>query len=314
MYTVCLPRFFFPFSRNVTGPFAVSVVDCSDVVVEDSPFFYRGNSDPGRVENDVFTDIGRTGGSALSVNLSTQASVGATIVISRCYFSGMKNISEEGRGRGILVSMATGTMNTTLSVEGCSFVNNHVGLYGGGVYITLGDNSSGCNISLRSNRFEGNRAVGGGGAGILMFSGSRSSSDVNHLVLHNNTFVGNEADFAGGAFISVAYNGVEGTSLLVDQCTFVNNRVFNLAGGALYISSLSAFLVIKNARRCVRVCVYVYCTCAYLCMSSVLVLSCTPFSSGASLAHFLQSSPCSSLVVCSNGSVGTPIQPVIRDM
>ena len=271
---VCTQYAFTDFSllfRNATGSFAVSVADCPDVIIEDSSFFYGGTSDAERAENDIFTTIGQTGGSGLSIILGTQTFVGASVFIRRCNFTGMMNISERiaGRGRGVLISMATGTTNTNLSVEDCRFVSNSAVAYGGGMYITVGDDSSGCNISLRSNHFEGNWAVGGGGAGILMYSGSRSSPDVNHLVLFNNTFLGNKADFAGGAFVSVAYNGVEGTSILVDQCTFVNNQVFSLAGGALYISSLSAFLVVRSAR-CVCVCVCVVCACVRACMSQLV--------------------------------------------
>ena len=80
--------------RNATGSFAVSVVHSPDVSVEDSSFFYGGTSDAERAENDIFTTIGQTGGSGLSIVLGTQTFVGAsTVIISRCNFTGMTSIS-----------------------------------------------------------------------------------------------------------------------------------------------------------------------------------------------------------------------------
>ncbi|MBI4126665.1 MAG: DUF4215 domain-containing protein [Deltaproteobacteria bacterium] len=103
----------------------------------------------------------------------------------------------------------------TIRVRSGTFIDNLSGDDGAGIYSIDGD------VRITGSTFEGNQAVGRGGA---VFSDK-------WLFVESSTFSGNSSQEAGGA---IAASGME-SSLSVVNSTITNNRSF-AAGGGIYVS------------------------------------------------------------------------------
>jgi len=155
----------------------------------------------------------------------------------------------------------------TLSINGCTFINNQAYGCGGAIYNsegTLSISGSTFTNNQAENKLENDDSVGSGGAiyssgGVPTISGctftnNRAKNDGGafygsapknkNIDVINSNFINNYAGGYGGAISTSSYYGSIG-KIIVNACTFTNNRA-GFAGGAIaggdYIVSNSNFI------------------------------------------------------------------------
>ena len=101
-----------------------------------------------------------------------------------------------GFGAGIAVMLSSN--DNTVHVSATKFVDNKA-LNGGGMYILLGPGSKRNNITILSTEFTGNTARQSGG-GLDIFTHNYAHLNNNDILLDDCTFLNNRADNYGGGF------------------------------------------------------------------------------------------------------------------
>ena len=147
-----------------------------------------------------------------------------------------------GRGGGMSLFAKGSNALIELSVVNCTFEDN-VGLWGGGLFVELGDTTFGNTIIVVNTSFVSNKSPiesGGGGGGLRLaeyIAGSIPRS--NSFQIDSCTFKNNSAINGGGLSLSWAKHFTEphdrSTFLLSNLC-FENNT--GRLGSALYIEQL----------------------------------------------------------------------------
>ncbi len=140
-----------------------------------------------------------------------------------------KNIKGSNKTKGGAIAIGSGYAEIT----DCYFENNQADV-GGAISINSGEKSliSSCLFQKNIAYFE---------AGAINNYGA--------LTLKNNSFIKNSADNYGGALVDIGLSNI-----VVDKCTFKNNRVstskaangITPSGGAIYIKSATPHFTIKN--------------------------------------------------------------------
>ncbi len=134
------------------------------------------------------------------------------------------NNASYGRGGG----MHIGSSNTIITNNN-NYVGNNAGTEGGGVYF-----NSNNKIVTHNNEFVNNTANSGGAIS------SRSP-----LSLYNTYFTDNLATRYGG---SIYMNSVSNISVVVTDCTFINNTALTEGGGAIYTNSRYSNVSLVSSR------------------------------------------------------------------
>jgi predicted outer membrane repeat protein len=132
------------------------------------------------------------------------------VVVTGCTFTGQIT---QSRGGAIV-----NEENSSLSLKGCVFTNNE-SWEGGAIY-----SSPDCPVNLEDCTFEGNRTIRSGDGGAI--------SSLASVTALRCTFRGNFTAGSGGAI------HIDGTTLLVSDCSFIGNAIEqgrDGAGGAIYM-------------------------------------------------------------------------------
>ena len=225
-----------------------------------------------RMNDVIFKGNTQNQGGAIEINVS-----GDQLEITNSSFIG--NSADSGRGGAILMKAGT-----RLSVSRSTFTNNTALVGGGGgaqypgsggaiaVYGgTVSNQPSVVNINDVS--FSGNRASDLGGAVYLNGSYNSLGGEYFDVNISNTTFTNNTSDFGAGVFswqssvgnnnVSITnstffqnmaiagYGGaigcVNGTQMVIDHTTIVNNSANNSQGGGVYTRNAGTSCVIKNS-------------------------------------------------------------------
>ena len=135
--------------------------------------------------------------------------------IVNCTFE--RNRAEEGKGGG----GAIGAGGDVLTMQGCSFTENHTGLIGGAISAWRGT------FTISSCSFTSNTSD--------LYAGAIACGDDTEVEIIQNTFATNRAEFAGGAILCL-FSGV----LLDSQSnTYTSNT--SAEGGAIYLMAGGSF-------------------------------------------------------------------------
>ena len=134
------------------------------------------------------------------------------------------NNAGTGSGGGLYI----GNSNTIITNNNY-YVSNNAGSEGGGVYF-----NSNNKIDTHNNDFVNNTANSGGAIS------SRSP-----LSLYNTYFTDNVATRYGG---SIYMNSVSNISIMVTDCTFINNTALTEGGGAIYSNSRYSNVSLVSSR------------------------------------------------------------------
>ncbi len=211
------------FEDNDVNRGALYTLQCSDIDVSDC-FFVNNTVIPG-----AFGSGGYFNWQSVNINLTD------------CWFEG--NVSENA---GAIYSDGREISGTNqLNLTRCQFLNNNVANFGGAVYIYEGQailsscvfennnaNNAGAmyidnSIASITDCFYVNNRSNGFGGGLYAFEGSYDC--------HRNTFTGNNANNAGGAYFRAA-------SVDIEECSWTNNVAESSMddetpfGAGLYIS------------------------------------------------------------------------------
>lgn len=157
----------------------------------------------------------------------------ATLMLKNSNFTSnvaVKNAEGFNKTRGGALSVGSGYAEIT----NCRFINNKADI-GGAISINSGET-----ILISSCLFQKNIAYYEAGA----------INNYGSLTLINTSFIKNSAEMMGGALLDKGLNNV-----LLDKCTFKNNRVLTTklangttpSGGAIYIVSAVPHFTIKNS-------------------------------------------------------------------
>jgi len=133
-----------------------------------------------------------------------------------------------------------------LKIDSCIFVNNTAEVaprerdepgiltsdgHGGAILIRL-SNLNNSRVEISNSIFDGNKAGVDGGAIFFSLYDNFSSSGI---IMKNNTFRNNMAvDYTGGAVSYNIFSLTFNNSLMVEDCTFINNS--GNGGGAVSVS------------------------------------------------------------------------------
>jgi predicted outer membrane repeat protein len=156
----------------------------------------------------------------------------SSIIMSRCAFEensvtsgpSMGDAETSGRGAGIYA------LRSDLNLQECSFQNNYcknARQEGGGMYLR------GCNLSMSSTTFSGNKATQNGGA-IFAKQSSIYMHDSNFSDNYGNILSSNRQDVKGGAIY------VDNTPIRALDCHFKGNKANkdptagSAQGGSIY--------------------------------------------------------------------------------
>ena len=131
-----------------------------------------------------------------------------------------------GHGGGLLIQISNVSMSR-IAIEDCTFWNNSAEVDGGGVYMSLSDESHDNEIVLQRLTFFNNSASEAGG-GAISFNSFQISFN-NSIEILDSTFESNNAS-AGGAVSFVLYQSnpeKAPDNLVFMNCTFVRNKAEN---------------------------------------------------------------------------------------
>lgn len=137
-----------------------------------------------------------------------------------------------GNGGGITMTLKGFSQYNELSISGCTFEGNSAG-FGGGIDIQLQDYVTNNDLRIDNCQFVNNFAVNGGGGvfiGILFYEGDTIYA--NNITLHKVDFLGNRAQYGGGAeFTSSRIKNSSLQNLLSFlECNWHNNSAMLGAG------------------------------------------------------------------------------------
>lgn len=107
-----------------------------------------------------------------------------------------------GRGGGCAINIHS-RIKVDVTVAGCIFEKNSALSYGGGVYLALTFVSN-HTITLTNISFIDNKCPGGAGGLEIGFAFPGSQELANKVFASNLRFIGNSADYGGGAYVFVA--------------------------------------------------------------------------------------------------------------
>ncbi len=131
------------------------------------------------------------------------------INVTNCRFEGCS-----GFYGGAIYAISPGG-NHYITIDSCSFINNHADSIGGAIYA-----KDRYYIEMRNAEVIGNSSTLGGGIAVLNTDGAR-------VKLKNSLFSLNISDSTGGAFFS------DGGLILVDSCSICENGALNSTGAGL---------------------------------------------------------------------------------
>ena len=159
---------------------------------------------------------------------------------------GVRGTDYPGRGGalGIFINEPIKDTAIYMIIDECNFTNNTADAYGGAIYLTTNQLSSGHRITLINSVFDHNYAgISGGG----FAQGSTKSGDFNittvftpsHYQLDNCSFTHNSAQYGGGVIFIIALNRKRTTDTVsLNNCIFDGN-IASTIGAAIMISSLT---------------------------------------------------------------------------
>ena len=153
--------------------------------------------------------------------------------------------SYPGRGGALGIFINEPIINTAVEmiIDKCNFTNNKAAAYGGAVYLTSNQLSSGHSFTLTNSIFDHNHASNGGGIAQGSTKTGNFSIDTiftpSHYLLNNCNFTQNSAQFGGGASFTIAFDRKETTDIVsISNCIFGGNVGTNI-GAAIMFSSLT---------------------------------------------------------------------------
>ena len=243
------------------------VRNCS--FVNNTPIKLYSSGNPGRIcsisgENSTVLDC-RFINNTLMANVSSAISVGLIFgcengMVANCIFENNAIIQNATESMHLATECALNVWRNNVTVENCSFVNNHIEANSeillGGAMLISGETE---NITLRncnfSNNFLNNRNESGNNwGGALLVNYACKNIDIMGCRFVNNSAIGNGS--AGGA---IAFYAVNNSSVI--NCVFEDNfatggysdRVGIVGGGAIcylmgwiddgYQSQLDSFII-----------------------------------------------------------------------
>ena len=148
----------------------------------------------------------------------------ASVLFSKMYVN---------RGGALGIYFSAPTVQSSVTVERCQFINNTAGDLGGVAYINLsGEKDAITEVAFKKCNFSGNSAsVLGGG-----FQITTQTVVLNPILFQDCTFTNNKAGELGGAIKALQFHtrgNLDG--LRIERTTFVGNNAS--VGAALYIQS-----------------------------------------------------------------------------
>ena len=193
------------------GALGGTITDALTVTIENS--WFSGNS------------AGSFGGAIGITTAGMNADV--SVAISNSRFDDNQT-GQFGRGGAIYVTSFDAMGRLSLSINGSRFYQNVSGLDAGAISATgLGTDNT-LSLMLVNSLFQENAAAGGtGGAARL------SSAD---MVIENNTFLGNQAESAGGALNFANFSSQVDLGLRFIGNTFFENRSQGIAGEGEHVA------------------------------------------------------------------------------
>ena len=187
----------------------------TDLIVRNSNFTgqtsaYGGviyiNGSTATVSDSTFANnLAALGGGIYAIGASTLNVAGSA------FNNNVANMSNTGRGGGIVLSQSTATINQT------TFNDNSALLYGGGIYAESNNNINVYNSSFTANKVYGTNSTTGYGGGICLVS----AGDFN---VNIGTFTNNFANYIGSAIFG------QNTNLNIGNSVFDNNTKNNNYG------------------------------------------------------------------------------------
>jgi hypothetical protein len=237
------------------GGGGVNIYDCTNVVVEDCVF--ANSTSTTEYTQDRFR--GSSGG--LSVSSSSAMPSPRFFTVRQSFFVNLSSeISENdfgnpspnndylttflGRGGGMSVVVYNST-DLELVVSDCQFTSNKATLNAGGLHVFLHHISTGLSVMISNSMFTNNRISvlptalvnnGGGAVGVTLYEGSHLNLR-NVLVLSNNVFSHNQANYAGALYIvSASVLAAASVDVTVLDSVFTGNSAI-FSGSAISLSA-----------------------------------------------------------------------------
>ena len=187
---------------------------------------------------------------------------GNDVIVTNTLFEGNKaGVQKDGDAKGGVIYAVEGWKE--LSFTGCTFKNN-VAIHNGGVFcISANDNQQERKFLVEDCVFEGNRSGvlegferqtgvyannywkdGNGGVIYLDKQHPTDWIDKSVYTIKNSSFKQNVSGGFGGA---IAVNNAKLT-LVIDGCTFEDNKSLTTGGGALFIKNITGKSTVKNSK------------------------------------------------------------------
>ena len=130
-----------------------------------------------------------------------------------------------GRGGGLSLILDRNSMENSIRIRHCEFVDNSA-LWGGGLYVTVAGNSQNNTIRVEDSLFQNNSCskLSGGGANIGFQSYQGFDPQNNRVTLDGCRFEGNGAVFGGGtSFYASPSTKHNVNEMIFTNCTWCKN-------------------------------------------------------------------------------------------
>ena len=226
--------------------------NCFEVKIVDTTFI--NNTATSQIQDAPFR--GNAGGVAIGTYRNPFYRLNPSVTVRNCTFVG--NVARPppsdiilpsqlvegnfftGRGGGLAVFIGEGS-NIDALVEDCYFGQNYAESYGGGLYFSIFTirQSTNRTIDIKRSRFYNNIA-GSGGAGLNVGYSTTFAGTVPVLVVSDCVFVGNRANYGGGAYIFPLLDNRISVSVAFKNCTFEANWA-RVSGSGVGLLSLDIF-------------------------------------------------------------------------
>ena len=229
------------------------IFNSDEVLIDNSTF--TNNKGHGRVNA---PNRGNTGAVAIGYHdMNTTVNSSRTVTVTGSYFvDNCANVSNsslatstrvltsqsyKGRGAGMGVFLGDSSNQISVSVEGCSFVNNSGFRSGGGLYVAFDGENTNHTVTVSRSLFLDNNSGGRGGGLLLAFLSSGDPTSPMLARVSDTEFVGNDASTGGGvAAIPADATAGLGVRVVLENCTFVRNSAAGF-GGALRFAVFNTF-------------------------------------------------------------------------
>ena len=223
-----------------------------EVVINDSTF--TNNIGQGLVNA---PNRGNTGAVAIGYNnTNTTVSQPTVTVTGSTFLDNYANVSNsslatstrvltsrsyKGRGAGMGIFLGDSSNQISITIEGCSFVNNTGFRSGGGLYVAFDGENTNHTVTVSRSKFLDNNSGGRGGGLLLAFLSSGDPTSPMLARISDTEFVGNDASTGGGvAAIPADATAGLGVKVVLENCTFLRNSAAGF-GGALRFAVFNTF-------------------------------------------------------------------------